>query len=68
MNTDELRQRLIAIHRGRGKLKELCKKAQVEYKNVWKFTTEAVKKIDLDIASKLISELQKDSEDQEEAA
>lgn len=68
MSTDELRQKLVVIHRGRGKLKALCKKADVDYKNVWKFTTEAVKKIDLDIASKLISELQKTTENQEVAA
>lgn len=68
MNTDELRQKLIAIHEGRGKLKALCVKAEVDYKNVWKFTTKGVKKIDLDIASKLIGELQKESEQSEEAA
>lgn len=70
MNTDELRQKLIAIHEGRGKLKALCVKADVDYKNVWKFTTKGVKKIELDIASKLIAELQnqKDLEQSEEAA
>ena len=68
MSTDELRKKLVVIHRGRGQLKALCRKANVDYKNVWKFTTEAVKKIDLDIASKLISELQKTPDNQEEAA
>lgn len=68
MSTDELRQRLIEIHAGRGKLKALCKKANVEYKNVWKFTSDAVKKIDLDIATKLIAELQPQSEKEDEAA
>jgi hypothetical protein len=68
LNTDELRQRLIEIHAGRGKLKALCEKANVEYKNVWKFTSDAVKKIDLDIATKLIAELQRQSEKEDEAA
>ncbi|MDF3127421.1 hypothetical protein [Rheinheimera sp. 1928-s] len=68
MSTDELRQRLIEIHAGRGKLKALCEKANVEYKNVWKFTSDAVKKIDLDIATKLIAELQRQSEKEDEAA
>ncbi|KKL00266.1 hypothetical protein [Rheinheimera mesophila] len=68
MSTDELRKKLVVIHRGRGQLKALCRKANVDYKNVWKFTTEAVKKIDLDIASKLISEIQKTPDNQEEAA
>ncbi|MBY0419681.1 MAG: hypothetical protein K2W88_16640 [Pararheinheimera sp.] len=68
MNTDELRQRLIEIHADRGKLKALCEKANVEYKNVWKFTSDAVKKIDLDIATKLIAELQRQSEKEDEAA
>jgi hypothetical protein len=57
MTVSELRGVLASMLKIRGKLSQTCDEAKVDYFKVWKFATNKTKKIDHDLAQRLITHL-----------
>ncbi|WP_264346159.1 hypothetical protein [Rheinheimera sp. MM224] len=57
MTVSELRGVLASMLQIRGKLRKTCEELNVDYLKVWKFAKNKTKKIDHDLAQRLISHL-----------